>query len=143
MKKILSGDTIFIGDEKDCVLDKELYYTFLNELYWPQFISFLKTQSIQYDKLSPLEQAGVCTNAKLLMDFLHNSSRFVTFRGKFFFYTLTLADATYIDLYQLSEDDIVEFLNQLGTKKVGPLRRLWEKVKNFKNFSSLPPPNTQ
>lgn len=103
---------------KDCKHDPDLYYDFTNEVHWLLFLDFLKSaRGVDYESLPVLEQVDMCIDSQLLTDFLKLTPRFHFFRSRFYYYKLSLADATAIDLFELSAEDVLAHLNSQESEK--------------------------
>jgi hypothetical protein len=137
MKEILSSPLLvdsLLASGKECEHNPDLYYDFVNEVHWPLFLAFFKThRGIDYDSLDELEQVDVCIDSDLLTKFVKETPRFHRFRSRYYFYQLSLADVTDIDLFELSDTEVIDMLNlrisQAGenSKPIPFLKRLFRR----------------
>jgi hypothetical protein len=110
---------------KDCEHNPDHYYDFTNEVHWPLFLDFIKSvRGLDYESVPVLEQVDICIDPQLLSDFLQRTPRFHFFRSRFYFYRLSLADVTEIDLFELSDEDVLAHLNSQRSKKTEKRNRL-------------------
>jgi hypothetical protein len=135
MREILASSVmldVLRDSGKDCEHNPDLYYHFTNEVHWPLFLDFIKsTRGLNYESLPVLEQVDICIDPQLLADFLQRTPRFHFFRSRFYFYRLSLADVTEIDLFELSDEDVLAHLNSQRSEKPEKPNKLVEALKRL------------
>jgi hypothetical protein len=126
VRQVVDSDllaTLTTENGRQVIVDSDLFYDFANDVHWASFVDYLRTvRSIDYEGLEPLEKARLCSNSDVLTDYLKRTPRFAHYRGDFYFYTLPIADATHIELYRVSIEEVLEHLNSARSSRWGRVR---------------------